>query len=470
VRLDALVDATHDVAITVVGDPEAVTVTGVVHDTRDVVPGALYCCIRGSRVDGHDLAPAAIEAGAVALLCDHELELPVPQLVVKDVRAALGPVAAAFYGNPSRQLHVVGVTGTNGKTTTTHILARILEAHGWPTGIIGTISGARTTPEAPALQALLAGERTAGHRAVAMEVSSQALAVGRVRATRFEVAIFTNLGRDHLETHPTVEDYFEAKALLFGPDYADAAVVNLDDEHGRILAERGLVPTVGFSLADARDLELSRDGSWFTWRGQPIELTLPGRFNVANALAAATAADLLGVDHPTIARALAAMPAVEGRFERVDGGQPFFVAIDYAHNADALEQALLAAREVADGARVLVVFGCGGERDIEKRPLMGEVAARLADRVVLTSDNPRGEDPLAIIDAIRAGAAGAPALSIEPDRRAAIASVIAEAAPGDVVMIVGKGHEKVQIIGDRELAFDDHAVALEALATLEDPW
>ena len=442
---------------------ERVEVVDVVHDTRQVRPGALFCCVPGARVDGHDLAAEAVAAGAVALLVERRLPLPVPQLLVPRVRDAMGPVAAALWDHPSRSLRVVGVTGTSGKTTTTHLLRPVLEAHGWSTALLGTLSGPRTTPEAPELQATLAAERRAGRAAVVMEVSSHALALGRVRATRFACAVFTNLSRDHLDFHADLDDYFKAKAALFRPELSERAVVNLDDPRGRALAERALVPTTGFSMADAEDLEVGPTRSRFRWRGVEVALPLGGAFNVANALAAATAVVELGVETDTIAAGLAAAGAVFGRFELIDEGQPFTVVVDYAHKPGALAQVLEAAREVAGEGRVLVVFGAGGDRDASKRPEMGEVASRLADRVLLTSDNPRGEDPLAIIDAIRSGMPDPAGATVEPDRAAAIARAIEEARPGDVVVVAGKGHETTQVIGERTLDFDDREVCRRAL-------
>lgn len=463
-RLDALLGRLADQPAQLSPEGAGSTeVTSVVHDTREVGPGALFCCVPGAHVDGHDLAAAAVDQGATALLVERPVGAGVPELRVPSVRDALGPVAAAFWGHPSAAMHVVGVTGTSGKTTTTHLLGSILEAHGWSTGIIGTLSGPRTTPEAPELQARLAMERDAGRAAVAVEVSSHALALGRVRATRFAVAVFTNLSHDHLDFHRDLDDYFEAKALLFTPAYADAAVVNLDDPRGRDLQARGLVPTEGYALADAEDLEVQSTRSRFRWRGELVELPLGGRFNVSNALAAATAAVRLGVAPSTVAAGLASAPPVPGRFEPVDEGQPFAVLVDYSHKPGALAGALAAAREAAPGGRVILVFGAGGERDASKRPEMGEVAARLADRVLLTSDNPRGEDPLAIIDAIRSGITTTTDLTVEPDRATAIALAIGEARSGDVVLIAGKGHEAVQVVGDRTLPFDDRDVARTAL-------
>jgi UDP-N-acetylmuramoyl-L-alanyl-D-glutamate--2,6-diaminopimelate ligase len=461
------------------GDPD---VRAVVHDTHDVVPGSLFCCVRGARVDGHELAGGAVTAGAVALVVDHALPLAVPQVVVPDVRRAIGPLAAAFWGNPSHDLVVVGVTGTSGKTTVTHLLCPLLQASGLaPCAIIGTLSGARTTPEATDLQAMLAAERDrgnsgagAGRGAVAMEVSSHGLALHRVDGTRFAVAVFTNLSQDHLDFHHTMDDYFAAKSALFTPGFTDRAVVCSDDPRGRELLARLSGPRSGvtataYSLADAEELTLSPAGASFRWRGEPVELALAGRFNVANAVAAGAAAEALGIEPGVVARGLSAAKPVPGRFEAIDGGQRFTVLVDYAHKPDALDQALRSARElVAGGRRLLVVFGCGGDRDMAKRPLMGEVATRLADDVILTSDNPRSEEPQAIIDDIRAGIPpGTDAtVAVEPDRRRAIEQAVAEARPGDVVVIAGKGHETSQTIGDRVRPFDDREVARVALAAL----
>jgi UDP-N-acetylmuramoyl-L-alanyl-D-glutamate--2,6-diaminopimelate ligase len=443
----------------------SVPVTDVVHDSRQVTPGSLFCCLRGGTVDGHVFAATAIEAGASALLVDHRLPLPVDQVVVDDTRAAMGHLAAAFHGNPSRHLTVVGVTGTNGKTTTAHLLGAVLEHAGWPTAVLGTLSGVHTTPEAPDLQRRLAELRAEGRRAVAMEVSSHALALHRVDATRFTVSVFTNLGRDHLDFHGTIERYFAAKARLFEPDLTATGVVNVDDARGRLLVDAAQIPTVAYSLDDVSGLAVGPTVCSFVWRGRAVRLPLGGRFNVSNALAAATAASVLGIDDDTIAAGLSAVPPVPGRFEAVDAGQPFSVIVDYAHTPDGLREALQAARDAARGGRVLVVFGCGGDRDVAKRPEMGAAAAALADVVVITSDNPRSEDPVSIIDSVTSGIASpAPArVVVEADRRAAIALALGQARPRDVVVIAGKGHETTQTIGHEVLPFDDRAVARELL-------
>ncbi len=452
--------AAADGEVALDGDPEA-TVTTTAHDSRRVGPGALFCCIPGATADGHDHAPAAVAEGAAALLVERPLGLGVPEVRVPSVRRVLGPVAAAVAGDPSHDLLVLGITGTNGKTTVVTLLAAVFDAAGVPATTIGTLTGARTTPEAPELQGLLAAARAEGRQVAAMEVSSHALDQHRVDGTRFAVAAFTNLSPDHLDHHGTMEAYFTAKARLFTPGLADRAVVCTDSPHGRLLRDGAQVPTIGVGLADATDLVLEASGSRFTWRGQDVRLPLAGAFNVRNALVAAEVAVAAGLDPAVVAAGLAASPVIPGRMEAVDAGQPFGVVVDYAHTPDGLAQVVAALREVTAG-RLLVVFGCGGDRDASKRPLMGAAAAA-ADRVLLTTDNPRSEDPGAIIEAVRAGIPPETALTVEPDRRSAIARALAEAHPGDVVLIAGKGHETTQVIGDQVLPFDDRAVARELL-------
>jgi UDP-N-acetylmuramoyl-L-alanyl-D-glutamate--2,6-diaminopimelate ligase len=449
-------------------DTDTGTEVGVVDltlDSRAVRPGMLFACLRGEHDDGHAFAADAVAAGAVALLVERRLDLPVAQLVVRDARRALGPVAAACFAHPSRLLDVVGITGTSGKTTTANVLTAVLRHAGWPTDVYGTMSGVRTTPEAPELQRQLAASLASRRRAVVTEVSSHALELRRVDGTRFRVAVFTNLGRDHLDLHGSVEAYFRAKARLFTPELADAAVVNADDTHGRLLLDAAEIPTVAYSLADASAVEIGATATRYRWRDHEVHLALGGEFNVSNSLAAATAASMLGVDDATIAGGLGAAEPVRGRFEAVDAGQDFTVIVDYSHKPDALDSVLRTAREVAPGRRVLVTFGCGGDRDPSKRPEMGRIAAERADLVVVTSDNPRSEDPLAIIASIVAGVADRyrERVSVEPDRRAAIAAVLRAARTGDIVIIAGKGHETTQTIGSEVLPFDDRAVALELL-------
>ena len=330
--------------------------------------------------------------------------------------------------------------------------------------MIGTLTGTRTTPEAPELQRRFAESLAQGVQAVAMEVSSHALALHRVDGTRFRVAVFTNLSAEHLDFHSTMEAYFQAKARLFTPELADAAVVNVDDPRGRLLRDAAVVPTRGFSLDEVEGLEVGRTASRFRWRGQHVTLPLGGRFNVANALAAAETAITLGIEPAVAAEGLAAAGPVPGRFEAVEAGQDFGVVVDYAHTPDGLERLLDTARELVGEGRLLLVFGCGGDRDVAKRPLMGEVAGRLADRVVLTSDNPRTEDPATIISQVRSGIEDDRTLLVEPDRRRAIALALEEAAPGDLVVVAGKGHESVQVLGDATVPFDDRAVVRELLS------
>ena len=448
-----------------------VGVTGMTHDSRAVTQGDVFACVRGATTDGHDYAPAAVAAGAVALLVDHDLPaLRVPQAVVDDVRPAMGPVAAAIHGHPSRSLTVVGVTGTNGKTTTTAMLASVFVAAGIRCGVIGTLTDVRTTPEAPALQARLAQFRDDGFGAVAMEVSSHALDQRRVDGTRFEVALFTNLTQDHLDYHGTMEAYYAAKARLFTAGLAVRGVVNTDDPYGARLAGESGVPVEPYSLADADDLEVGAGACTFRWRGHRVRVPLGGTFNALNALGAATTAVACGVDPEAVVAGLATVPVVPGRFEAVDAGQPFGVVVDYAHTPDSLAKVLDAAREITSAGRltgrVIVVFGCGGDRDAAKRPLMGSVAGERADVVVITSDNPRHEDPAAIIGAVQSGLTHSRAdLHVEVDRRAAIDLALHQARSGDVVVVAGKGHEPYQEIGDRHLPFDDRVVVRELLAT-----
>lgn len=444
-------------------------VSGISHDSRRIGPGSVFCAVRGARFDGHDFVRDAVSLGAVALVVERplsEVDSSVPQIVVRDARHAMGRLATAFWGDPSRHMEVIGVTGTNGKTTTTHLLAEILTVAGRPTEVIGTLSGGFTTPEAPDLQATLAGMREGGTRAVAMEVSSHSLVMERVTGTWFAAAVFTNLSRDHLDLHGDMETYFAAKARLFDPSFTDMAVVNVDDPYGRRLASAPRVRTIPFSRADLVDVEVSTVEHRYVWHGRSVRCPLGGAVNVMNSLAAATVADALGVDTATIADALAQVAPVPGRMERVDDGQDFTVFVDYAHTPDGLSAVLRSLRESNLEGRILVVFGCGGDRDKAKRPMMGEVAVGLADEVIVTSDNPRSEDPRAIIASI---VAGVPdhlrhrLVGEVADRRAAIETAIGRARPGDVVLIAGKGHETTQTIGNDVLPFDDRDVARDVL-------
>lgn len=439
------------------------------HDSRAVSPGSLFCCVPGSGFDGHDFAADAVSAGAAALLVERELTTPetvaaTSQIVVDSVRAAMGPAAAVVHGRPSEHLEVLGVTGTNGKTSVVHLLDVVLSRLGRRVDTIGTLSGARTTPEGPDLQRQLADARRRSRQAVAMEVSSHALAMHRVDGTRFTAAIFTNLGHDHLDFHETMDAYFEAKARLFTSDFTNVSVINLDDARGRELADRTDTEVIGYRLSDIEDLETDGPSSRFSWQGLPVELRLAGVHNVSNALAVAAVARHLGAADADIADALCAVDAPRGRFEFVNVGQPFHVVVDYAHKPEALSAVLDAARGVAGSSRVLLVVGCGGDRDRDKRPMMGAIGEAKADVLVLTSDNPRNEDPDAIIAEIQAGLVDRSAAHVESDRAEAIAHAVRLAAPGDVVLIAGKGHEDYQVIGDQVIDFDDRLVAAAALS------
>lgn len=450
------------------GDTE-VHIADVTNDSRAVRAGSLFCCVRGERHDGHDFAAEAVRLGAVALLVDRVLDLPgVAQVVANDTRKAIGHVAAAFHGHPSRELCVVGITGTNGKTTTAHMLGAILSHNGRKTTVLGTLSGARTTPEAPELQRTLAREHASGTQAVVMEVSSHALALQRVAGMRFAAAVFTNLGHDHLDFHRTHDAYFAAKASLFARVYTDRAVVNRDDAYGRKIAADTDCSVATYGLDDASDVRIDSASSSFEWRGAKVRCRVGGSFNVANALAAATTAAELGVSVADISGALGDLPRIPGRFENVNDGGEFAVLVDYAHTPEALLNVIGAARGVAArSGRVIVVFGCGGDRDASKRPAMG-AAASTADALHVTSDNPRSEDPQAIIDEIVAGVPSArrEAVTVEVDRRLAIEAACRSARKGDVVLIAGRGHETMQSHRDREIPFDDAEVARAALRVI----
>jgi UDP-N-acetylmuramoyl-L-alanyl-D-glutamate--2,6-diaminopimelate ligase len=455
-----------------------VEVADLAYDARAVGPGTLFFCVPGFKVDGHDFAPRAVERGAVALVVERPLALGVPEVAVPSARAAMAPAAAAFHCDPTARLDVVGVTGTNGKTTTAFLARGLLQAAGRQTGLLGTVTSViggeerpvvRTTPEAIELQRDFAEMVAGGDVACAMEVSSHALALHRADAIHWAAAVFTNLSRDHLDFHPTMEDYFVAKRRLFEAG-ARTAVVNVDDAYGRRLAGDLDDPvTFGIDSADAAlratDVEIALTGSRFRVGTLELRTPLPGRFNVLNVLGAVAAARALGVADDVIAEALSNAGRVPGRFEPVDAGQPFAVLVDYAHTPDSLENVLRAARELTDG-RVIVVFGAGGDRDRGKRPLMGRAARALADRVVVTSDNPRSEDPEAIIAQVLDGTGEGPDVEAIVDRREAIARAVELAGTGDAVVIAGKGHEQGQEFEDgRKVPFDDVTVAREALTS-----
>jgi UDP-N-acetylmuramoyl-L-alanyl-D-glutamate--2,6-diaminopimelate ligase len=433
----------------------AVEIRELAYDAREVPRSSLFFCIRGASADGHDFAADAVRRGAAALVVERPLDVDVPQLVVPDVRTAMPRAATAFFGDPTVELPVVGITGTNGKTTTAYLLWSILDAAGEQPGLLTNVerrvgdevrSVGLNTPESIDLQRLFREMLDAGNRACVMEATSMASVKGRLEGTRFALLVFTNLTQDHLDFHGTMDDYFEAKRRLFAQ--ASRAVVNVGDEYGARLATE-IPDAVTFRPDD------SLNG---------IELKLPGRFNVENALAAAAAARALGIDEAAIKRGIEAVDRVPGRFDAVDEGQPFTVLVDYAHTPGALDAALESARELARG-RVICVFGAGGDRDRDKRPLMGQVVLELADIALVTSDNPRSEDPAAIAADVVDGLD----LDVELDRRRAIERALEQAQPGDVVVIAGKGHEQGQEIAGQKLPFDDREVVRDALRRLKAP-
>jgi UDP-N-acetylmuramoyl-L-alanyl-D-glutamate--2,6-diaminopimelate ligase len=449
-----------------VGDAET-RITDVTHSTASVTPGALFVCVIGERVDGHQLAQQAIDAGAVALLVERRLPISVPQIVVADTRQTQGIIAAAFWGFPSDDLLMIAVTGTNGKTTTAHLLGSILRQHGLRTEVMGTLSGARTTAESTELQRQLAQYVERRIQAVVMEVTSHAMVLHRVEGTHFALSIFTNLTPEHLDFHGTMESYFAAKASLFTSTFTSVGVVNYDDVYGRLIADTNEIQCVPFSVHDVQNISATASSHEFSWKTHHVKVNVGGKFNISNSLAAVTAAVQLGVSETDIVVGLAAAETVPGRFEQVRSSTGFDVVIDYAHTPDALQRVLLAAREVVGTKQqVVVVFGCGGDRDSEKRPLMGAIAAKFADCVVVTSDNPRSESPATITQNIIDGVGALNANTIiatEIDRRLAIQFALKSARSGDIVVIAGKGHEKTQTIGNDVLPFDDVATVKEIL-------
>jgi UDP-N-acetylmuramoyl-L-alanyl-D-glutamate--2,6-diaminopimelate ligase len=467
-------------------------VTGLTLSSQRVVPGDLYAALPGSRAHGATYAAQAVAAGAVAVVTDEAGVdlcggLDVPVLVVDDPRSLLGSLAARVYGDPAEHLRIVAVTGTQGKTTTTRLAEAGLQATGTPAAVVGTV-GTRvdgvdvmstlTTPEAPDLHALFALMRERGVQGCAMEVSSHALVMGRVDGVVFDVAVFTNLGRDHLDFHADVEDYFAAKASLFTPERARLGLVNVDDAHGRRLLGEAVIPMRTFSAAGsdadwtARDVELTPTGSTFTVRTPAketftAEVPLAGDFNVANALAAIASLAEAGFDARAVATGIAGSGGVPGRLEQVDAGQDFVAVVDYAHKPDAVTAALATLRPLTPG-RLVMVLGAGGDRDQGKRPVMGEIAARLADVLIVTDDNPRTEDPALIRAAVLAGATAVPEGERAEvhecgDRREAIRLAVADARAGDTVVVAGKGHETGQEVDGTVHPFDDRTVLLEEL-------
>ncbi|AHV98383.1 UDP-N-acetylmuramoyl-L-alanyl-D-glutamate--2,6-diaminopimelate ligase [Paenibacillus sabinae] len=468
-------------------------ITDLQADSRKVKPGDLFICLPGFTVDGHDFAPQAAASGAAALVVERQLDIDLPQIIVGDSRFAMAVLANTFFGSPSSRMKMIGVTGTNGKTTTTYLIERILEDHGVKTGLIGTIQMRyggvsypmpRTTPESLELQRALSDMVSQGVQSCVMEVSSHALEQGRVKGTDFRTAIFTNLTQDHLDYHHTMEEYRAAKGLFFArlgnaisplKEERKYAVLNADDEASTYFAAQTAAETITYGIDNeagvrASQISITAKGTSFhvtTFKGNAdISLKMVGKFNVYNALAAITAALLEDIPLADIKASLEAVPGVSGRVESVDEGQPYAVVVDYAHTPDGLENVLRTVREFAEG-KVLTVFGCGGDRDRTKRPLMGKIAAKYSDHILVTSDNPRTEDPEAILKDIEAGlvedGVDTSRYELIVDRREAIGKAIDVASPGDVVLIAGKGHETYQLIGGAVLDFDDRIVAKEAI-------
>ena len=446
-------------------------VTDLAYDTQSVVPGALFFCVPGHRVDGHEFAAEAVERGAAALVVERPLELGVPQLIVASARDAMPIVADEFFERPTEELVVAGVTGTNGKTTTVFLLHSIFEAAGMRPGLIGTIESrvggevrpaVRTTPEAIDLQRTFRAMLDAGDRSCAMEATSHGSELGRLDRVRFKALAFTNLSQDHLDFHGSMERYYEAKRRLFTEhEPAPAAAINITNEWGRALADelRGLDRAPVLTFGPVAEAELATHPALEQSR-------LAGSFNVENVLAAAAVSRLIGVPDEAIVEGVAQVTGVPGRFESIDEGQPFAVIVDYSHKPGALEAVLRTARELTDG-RLICVFGAGGDRDRGKRPMMGRVASELADVTIVTSDNPRSEDPQAIIDEILAGVVGP--VEVEVERRPAIERALGLAGDGDVVVIAGRGAEQRQDFADHKIPFDDREVARETLRRLVAP-
>ena len=452
-----------------VGSLDAV-VRDITHDSSQVSGDSLFCCVVGDHTDGHEFAQAALDAGASALLVERELPLKCTQIVVADSRRAMGEISSAFYGHPSQKMRVVGITGTNGKTTTSHLLGAIFRQQGLKTEVFGTLSGVRTTPESCDLQRSLWQAANAGVEAVVMEVTSHALVLQRIIGTSFNAVVFLNLSPEHLDFHKTLEQYFAAKASLFDKKYSSLAIINRDDVHGQLLLDATEINTVSFGLDDVKNIDVTATSHSYVWRKKTVHVPVGGKFNVSNSLAAATVAASLGVDIVDIVSGLAAAGTVAGRFQSISDLAAFDVIVDYAHTPDALQRVLETTREIiTPGGKIILVFGCGGDRDKSKRPQMGEIASTGADCVIVTSDNPRSEEPMDIAHEIVSGIEDAnrrASVSVELDRRSAIELALVTARKGDVVIIAGKGHENTQTIGNQVLPFNDAQVATELIGEL----
>ncbi|MDU4959744.1 MAG: UDP-N-acetylmuramoyl-L-alanyl-D-glutamate--2,6-diaminopimelate ligase [Sporomusaceae bacterium] len=477
---------------------QSIQIEHIAYDSRKVLPGSLFICLGGSHVDGHDFAAAAVEKGAVAVLAEREICLPqqAALILVADTRAAMQQIVPRFFDYPSRSLRMIGITGTNGKTTTSYLIRSILRAAGYKVGLIGTIQTMieeqvlpvkNTTPDVLDLQETLQQMVAAGLDYAVMEVSSHALALGRVAGCEFDVGVFSNLTQDHLDFHKTLDQYAAAKAKLFellsrpGQNKpGKTAVINLDDAAAGVMISHAACPVISYAINDATaaikasDIRITAKGASFEVGGsfgrQRLSLKLTGDFNVYNAMAAIGAAIAENVSLSTIVAALENADSVPGRFELVDAGQPFSVVVDYAHTPDGLENVLQTARRFTTG-RVIVVFGCGGDRDRSKRPIMGSLAAQYGEVVIATSDNPRSEDPAAILQEVEAGIKAAlrpgGVYQVIVDRREAIARALHLAQPEDVVLIAGKGHETYQILKDETIDFDDREVVRQCIREMK---
>jgi len=466
-----------------------VEVTGLAYDSRKVKKGDLFFCVKGFKTDGHAFARKAQEMGAVAVVVeDSQDNIEITQVVVQSVRKAMAQISSAYYDHPTKKLKLVGITGTNGKTTASFMVESVLRAAGLKTGLLGTVEYRigetraqveRTTPESLDLQALFSTMVDASVDAAVIEVSSHAIDLLRVEACDFDVVVFTNLSQDHLDYHGTIDEYFRVKKRIFDStiNCATAQIINTDDEYGRLLIKEGIGRQYRYSTKDkvevyADHIDLRPDGTdmrvLYPGGGIDVKLALPGMYNISNALAAAGAAAALGIDGKKIKEGLEALKSVPGRFERVDKGQEYTVIVDYAHTPDSLEKVLSAARQITKG-RLISVFGCGGDRDKGKRPLMGRVAAEISDYTIVTSDNPRSEDPNSIIREIINGIEEVenPQYEVEVDRKLAIKKALEKAKPGDFVVVAGKGHETGQEIAGRKIPFDDVRVASELIKEIK---
>ena len=439
-------------------------ITGLCYDSRKVNKGDLFFCIRGEYHDGHDYASAAVDRGASVVIVDHELDVNVLQIKVEDVRSVMAEVAEIFFNFPAREIMTVGVTGTNGKTTTVNLLEEIASSSGEKTGIIGTLTGERTTPEAPELQEIIRSYVKEGKSFLSMEVSSHALLQKRISGMKYDLAIFTNLTVDHLDYHGDMESYYQAKLSLFTAEHADHAVINTDTSYGQRLAREIEIPFTAISSADIEVVKESFEGSIFKWKGELIEIQLPGYFNIENAYTAATAAHVLGFDKDSIVTGLSQAQAIPGRFEVVNLKEAGpIVVVDYSHTPDGLQKVLQSAQRISGLGDVHVVFGCGGNRDRSKRPQMAAVSEKNASYVYVTSDNPRSEDEQTIINDVLEGFNKKSDIYVEPNRRKAIMHAIQISKPADVVIVAGKGNEETQEISGEYIPFKDIDIAIEGL-------